>query len=56
MVNKLNESHNVAILVVDIQNDFCHDKGVFEQNGLNIKPAQIVTPKIKVFTTGKLSN
>jgi ureidoacrylate peracid hydrolase len=40
---------NIAVLVVDIQNDFCHDGGVFAQQGLNVQPAQAVTPRIKAF-------
>ena len=47
--NQLRDLGNIAILVVDIQNDFCHDKGVFAKQGLNVNPAQLVTPRIKSF-------
>jgi len=39
----------MGILVIDIQNDFCHDNGIFAQQGLNVKPAQEVTLRIKAF-------
>lgn len=40
---------NIAVLVVDIQNDFCHDDGIFAQQGLDVKPAQEVAPRIQEF-------
>jgi ureidoacrylate peracid hydrolase len=43
------QPNNVSLLVVDIQNDFCHDDGIFSQLGLDLKPAQKVTPRIKAF-------
>lgn len=39
----------MAVLVVDIQNDFCHPNGAFAKRGLNVKPAQAVVPRIKAF-------
>ncbi len=38
-----------AILVVDIQNDFCDDAGKFAEQGLDIKPAQEVAERINEF-------
>lgn len=40
---------NIAVLIVDIQNDFCDDNGIFAQQGLDVKPAQEVAPKIHEF-------
>ncbi len=40
---------NFGVLVVDIQNDFCDNNGLFAQQGLNVKPAQEVTHRIKAF-------
>ncbi|MBD3259656.1 isochorismatase family protein [Candidatus Woesearchaeota archaeon] len=39
----------IAVLVVDIQNDFCDDKGIFAKQGLDVKPNQEVVPRIKEF-------
>jgi len=49
MANTLNDLGNIAVLVVDIQNDFCHDDGIFAQQGLDVKPAQEVAPRIQEF-------
>jgi ureidoacrylate peracid hydrolase len=38
-----------AILVVDIQNDFCDDSGKFAEQGLDVKPAQEVAERIDEF-------
>lgn len=35
-----------ALLVVDMQNDFCHPKGWFGQKGLNVKPMRKPIPVI----------
>ena len=35
-----------AILIVDIQNDFCDERGAFAKMGLNIKNIQKMTPKL----------
>jgi len=40
---------NTAILVVDIQNDFCDDEGIFAKQGLDIKPVQEVAKRIDEF-------
>lgn len=45
----LKDLGNIAVLVVDIQNDFCHEHGAFAQLGLDVTPAQAVTPLIKGF-------
>ena len=49
MENRKIDFEKVAVLVVDIQNDFCDNEGIFAQQGLNVKPAQIITPKIEEF-------
>ena len=48
-MNDRTKLKKMGILVIDIQNDFCHDDGIFAQQGLNIKPVQEVTPRIKAF-------
>ncbi len=45
----LRDVGNIAVLVVDMQNDFCHDDGVFARQGFNVKPAQDVLPRIRAF-------
>ncbi len=45
----LKELGNIAVLVVDIQNDFCHENGAFAKLGLDVSPAQAVTPRIRAF-------
>jgi ureidoacrylate peracid hydrolase len=49
MNQELKNIGNIAVLVVDIQNDFCHDEGIFAQQGLDVSPAQEVTPRIQSF-------
>jgi len=39
----------IAVLVVDIQNDFCDENGAFARQGLDVQPAQKITPKIQEF-------
>lgn len=51
-MNNRTKLKKMGILVIDIQNDFCHDDGIFAQQGLNVKPAQEVTPRIKAFIDG----
>ncbi len=46
---KLNRLGNIAILVLDIQNDFCHEEGIFSRLGFNLKPIQKTVPKIISF-------
>lgn len=48
-MNYKTQHKNIGILVIDIQNDFCHDNGIFAKQGLDVKPAQEVTPRIKAF-------
>lgn len=48
-MNNKTQHKKIGILVIDIQNDFCHDDGVFAKQGLDVKPAQEVTPRIKAF-------
>lgn len=43
---KLNNLGNIAILVLDIQNDFCDEEGAFSKLGFNIKTIQKVVPGI----------
>lgn len=40
---------NPAVLVIDIQNDFCADQGVFSKAGMNVTPIQKIVPKLKQF-------
>lgn len=35
-----------ALLVVDMQNDFCHPEGAFAKRGLDISMAQAIVPKL----------
>lgn len=39
----------IAVLVIDIQNDFCDDNGIFSRQGLDVKPAQKAAQRIKRF-------
>ena len=43
---KINPSHT-ALLVVDMQNDFCHPSGSLARMGLNISEMSSVAPAIK---------
>lgn len=38
---------NSALLVVDMQNDFCHPQGAFARRGLDISLAQQIIPVVK---------
>lgn len=40
---------SIAVLVVDVQNDFCHADGAFAHAGRDIQPAQEVAPRIQEF-------
>ena len=45
---KVNPSHS-AILIVDIQNDFCAKDGAFDKVGLNVEMAQEMVPRLIEF-------
>src|SRR3989344_1485992 len=47
--DRLHDLGNIAVLVVDMQNDFCHEDGAFARQGLDVRPAQKVAPRIKNF-------
>ena len=36
-----------ALVVVDVQNDFCHDDGAIAKNGSDAKPMQAIIPALK---------
>jgi len=38
-----------ALIVVDIQNDFCHKDGTFAKQGLDVTPLQKIVPEIISF-------
>jgi ureidoacrylate peracid hydrolase len=43
--------HKSALVVVDMQNAFCTEGGMFEQSGVNVKPIQkIIKPCAKLLT------
>lgn len=46
---KLDNLGNIVILVLDIQNDFCHEEGIFSKLGFNVKPTQKIVPDIISF-------
>jgi ureidoacrylate peracid hydrolase len=48
-MTKLTDLGNIALLVVDIQNDFCHEEGVFAESGLDISDVQEAAQRIKKF-------
>lgn len=43
------EPKKSAVLVVDMQNDFCHPEGAFGKRGLNLQPAQEMVPGLARF-------
>ena len=50
MKNKsLHDLGSIALLVVDIQNDFCDDDGEFAHLGLDVHPAQAIVPRLESF-------
>ncbi len=38
---------NLALLVVDIQNDFCHEAGAFAKQGMNVTNVQRMVPTLQ---------
>jgi ureidoacrylate peracid hydrolase len=38
---------NAALVVVDVQNDFCHDEGAFAQMGRPVKPIREMVPRLQ---------
>ncbi|MFF2484594.1 cysteine hydrolase family protein [Paenibacillus sp. NPDC058071] len=36
-----------ALLIIDMQNDFVHDRGAFAQSGYSVKPYQAIIPTMK---------
>jgi ureidoacrylate peracid hydrolase len=45
---KVNPEH-AAVLVIDIQNDFCHDDGYLRKLGLDISATQSMVPRLERF-------
>ena len=43
---KVDPKHT-ALLVVDMQNDFCHERGVTALNGADVTNAQIMVPRLR---------
>jgi ureidoacrylate peracid hydrolase len=35
-----------ALVVVDVQNDFCHHDGAMSKNGADVKPMQLMAPRL----------
>jgi ureidoacrylate peracid hydrolase len=40
---------STAVMVVDVQNDFCHSDGVFAQTGADMAPIQSMIPTLAAF-------
>lgn len=40
---------SAAVLVVDVQNDFCHDDGTFARTGADLTPIQAMVPTLASF-------
>jgi ureidoacrylate peracid hydrolase len=38
---------NAALVVVDVQNDFCHDEGAFAQMGRDVTPIRSMVPRLQ---------
>ncbi len=38
---------NSALIVVDVQNDFCHSEGVFGKRGFDMGPIQEILPRLR---------
>lgn len=51
MLNYFNPK-NTALLVIDIQNDFCHQNGFFARIGKNIQHMQGILPKVQALING----
>ncbi|MFQ5914107.1 MAG: cysteine hydrolase family protein [Nitrospinota bacterium] len=45
---KVNPAHS-AVIVIDVQNDFCADEGWFGKIGRNLKDMQAMTPRLAQF-------
>ncbi len=39
-------SDHSVLMVIDIQNDFCHEEGLMAKIGKNVKPLQAIVPRI----------
>lgn len=46
LAEKVDPRH-AALLVVDVQNDFCHEDGASAKNGWDVRPAQAMIPTLK---------
>jgi ureidoacrylate peracid hydrolase len=40
------DPRQAALVVVDVQNDFCHDDGAMSKNGADVKPMQLIAPRL----------
>ena len=40
------DPQETALVVVDVQNDFCHEDGAIAKNGSDIKPMQAIIPAL----------
>jgi ureidoacrylate peracid hydrolase len=38
---------NAALVVVDVQNDFCHDEGAFARMGRDVEPIRAMVPRLQ---------
>jgi len=45
---KVNPAHT-AVLVIDMQKDYCCDGGTFDRRGFDVKPAQRMAVRLKDF-------
>ncbi|MGZ9257590.1 MAG: cysteine hydrolase family protein, partial [Candidatus Binatia bacterium] len=45
LTDKIAPAHT-ALLVVDVQNDFCHDEGYVAKQGLSVAPAQAIVANL----------
>ena len=43
------ELQHTAVLVIDMQNDFCHNDGVWVQRGIDVSSAQELAPRLSKF-------
>ena len=48
-MNKIFKNKSPALLVIDVQNDFCSDTGVLARSGRSVKPMQRAVGKIENF-------
>lgn len=49
MIEKVLKTTNCCVMVVDVQNDFCHEKGAFSRLGMNINYIQQMVPNLLKF-------